>query len=901
MWDDSKYIAFDFETSGELPEYALQPWRVKQGNAWVTSLATVRKAPTSLVIEGGLTGGSIDRVRRDTSKFLTYAIEHNLTVVGWNVAFDISWLLAYGFEREVNQLKFLDGMLLWKHLVVEPEYDIDRHKKRSYSLKAAVAEILPQFAGYESDVDFHATDPVSLAKLQKYNEQDTMFTLRLTRHFYNELAKEPQRLKAALIEADCLPLVAKANLEGMLVDVPTTETLGNKLVQVAEDMLTRLAPHGVNEKVVRSPKQLSKLMFEDWGLPVLKQNVSARTGNVTDSTDKEVLHELSFTDPRAAEIRLYREALGNKTKFVDAPLKSVDYNADGRTHPLAMVFGTYTSRMTYASKQGRNKDERQIGFALHQMKRGKDFRSIVVAPPGYTLMEFDASGQEVRWMAIASGDENMLQMCMPGEDSHTFMGAAIGHVPYPELRTSLSAGDAGAKSLRQLGKVANLSCIAASNRVLTDRGYVPIVHVTPQDRVWDGVEWVRHGGVVYQGRKHVIQHQGITLTPDHRVLTLHGWRSAQACTAAPTTLASGHCWSAIRSMDGYRTRITSIAIQGKLSLYLWARETGSRVRSAVRKKPVMSRLFHNQNNRKQRSDGHIPRHHFTQAKAAVQRSICAVHKSYTSGLQILRSAGYHLLLRFADSDGTVRFDPSLRRGNRAIDYRQDRQYARLLSGEYTVSHTSTTMPKPQAVPKKEKVYDILDCGPRHRFVVEGVIVHNCQYRTSAKKLKSVARVQYGIPMELPEAEKVHAAYQATYPGVPDYWRNQIAMTKRLGYVETFAGRRVQVVGNWRGPKGWSMESTSINYRIQGTGGDQKYLALSVLRPYITRIGAVFAWELHDGIYLYVPDAMVERAATEIPYLLANLPYKKAWGFTPPIPLPWDCKFGKSWGELKEWK
>ncbi len=407
MWDDSKYVAYDFETSGTLPEYALQPWRVAQGKAWVTSLATVRKIPNKLVIEGGLTGGNIDRVRRDVSKFLTYAIEHNLTVVGWNVAFDISWLLAYGFEHEVNQLKFLDGMLLWKHLTVEPEYDTVRHKKRSYSLKAAVAEILPQFAGYESEVDFHATDPESLAKLQKYNEQDTMFTLRLTRHFYNELAKDPQRLKAALIEADCLPMVAKANLEGMLVDVDTTEALGNRLVQVAADMLTRLAPHGVTEKVVRSPKQLSKLMFEDWGLPVFKQNVSAKTGNVTDSTDKEVLHELSSVDPRAAEIRLYREALGNKTKFVDAPLKSVNYNADGRTHPLAMVFGTYTSRMTYASKQGRNKDERQIGFALHQMKRGKDFRSIIAAPPGYTLMEFDAAGQEFRWMAIASEDETM--------------------------------------------------------------------------------------------------------------------------------------------------------------------------------------------------------------------------------------------------------------------------------------------------------------------------------------------------------------------------------------------------------------------------------------------------------------------------------------------------------------
>lgn len=634
MWDDSKYIAFDFETSGTLPEYALQPWRVAQGKAWVTSLATARKSPDALIIGGGLTHNDLTTTRRDISVFLTSAIERNLTVVGWNVAFDISWLLAYGFEHEVRQLKFLDGMLLWRHLTIEPEYDTVRHKKKSYRLKEAVREELPQFAGYEEDVDFHATDPESLAKLQEYNTRDTMFTLRLTRTYYNLLAQDPQRLKAALIEADCLVDVAKANLIGMLVDVPTTQLLGNKLVEVADDMLLRLSPHGVTEKVVRSPKQLSKLLFETWGLPVLKQNTSKLTGNVTDSTDKEVLHELSFIDSRAAEIRLYREALGNKTKFVDAPLKSVEYNEDGKTHPLAMVFGTYTSRVTYASKQGKNKDERQIGFALHQMKRGKDFRANIVAPPGYTLMEFDAAGQEFRWMAIASGDETMLELCQPGEDPHGFMGARIRHMDYRELVQKVHAGDKDAKDGRQLGKVANLSL---------------------------------------------------------------------------------------------------------------------------------------------------------------------------------------------------------------------------------------------------------------------------QYRTSAKKLRVVARVQYNLPMELPEAEKIHRTYQQTYTKVPAYWRNQIALTKRLGYVETFAGRRVQVVGNWSGTQGWSMESTSLNYKIQGTGGDQKYLALSVLKPYITRIGAIFAWELHDGIYLYVPDAMVERAATEIPYLLANLPYKKAWGFTPPIPLPWDCKFGRNWGELKEWQ
>jgi DNA polymerase I-like protein with 3'-5' exonuclease and polymerase domains len=110
---------------------------------------------------------------------------------------------------------------------------------------------------------------------------------------------------------------------------------------------------------------------------------------------------------------------------------------------------------------------------------------------------------------------------------------------------------------------------------------------------------------------------------------------------------------------------------------------------------------------------------------------------------------------------------------------------------------------------------------------------------------------------------------------------------------------VQVVGNWDGDLGWSMGSTSINYRIQGTGADQKYLALAVLRPYLKALGARFAWDLHDGIYLYVPDAHVPQVVAELPPMLLNLPYQRAWGFTPPIALPWDCKIGYSWGTLHE--
>ena len=624
IWDDRKVAGFDFETSGTLEEYALQPWRYPH-DSWVTSVSLIRHDGKSLVPDGSTLHPTIPHVRAMLEK----AVLEDLTLVGWNIAFDIAWLFAMGLGDLALKVKWLDGMLLWRHLEIEPEYEhqTNRANKKKYRLKPEGMErFIPIAAGYEEDIDFHSTDPAELAKLQKYNDRDSVHTWIIAKLIWDQLT--PEQRRAAAIEAECLPLVAQANYEGMVIDTLACRELGAHLKNVATEMLQELAPHGVNEKVVRSPKQLADLLFDQWKLPQLKET---KTG--ARSTDKETLHELSFADARVAKVRKYREALNNAAKFSATILDSVAYNGDDRTHPSAIVYGTYSGRLTYASAQGSGVNKRQTGFALHQEKRDKLYRNVVVAPEGYTLMEFDASGQEFRWMAVASGDPVMLDLCRDGEDPHSYMGARIIGADYREMQAACASDDPDPthKNGRQLGKVGNLSL---------------------------------------------------------------------------------------------------------------------------------------------------------------------------------------------------------------------------------------------------------------------------GYRTSAKKLRSVARVQYEIPMELPEAQRIHKTYQQTYPGVPRYWNVQIEQTKRLGYVETFAGRRVQVVGNWDGDWGWSMGSTAINYRIQGTGADQKYLALKVLKHYLISIGGKFAWDLHDGIYLYIPDAMVPRAAVEIKALLDNLPYQSEWGFTPPIPMPWDAKKGNSWGDLK---
>lgn len=280
--------------------------------------------------------------------------------------------------------------------------------------------------------------------------------------------------------------------------------------------------------------------------------------------------------------------------------------------------------------------EWQTGFALHQMKRDPEYRDIVIAPPGYTIVEFDAAGQEFRWMAIASGDETMLRLCQPGEDPHSFMGSRINsEFEYRELIDIVSDPRQpqykAAKATRQSGKVGNLSL---------------------------------------------------------------------------------------------------------------------------------------------------------------------------------------------------------------------------------------------------------------------------QYRTSAKTFYVRARVDHGMNLTMAEAEHTHFVYHRTYRNIRTYWGEAIAKAKQQGYAETLAGRRVQLNGDWGGPDKWGMGSTAINYVVQGTGADQKALALMTLTSYVSAVGAYFLFDLHDGLYWAVPDDRVTEFCVTGKHLLDNLPYTEAWGFTPPIPLTWDCKSGKSWGSLK---
>ena len=67
-----------------------------------------------------------------------------------------------------------------------------------------------------------------------------------------------------------------------------------------------------------------------------------------------------------------------------------------------------------------------------------------------------------------------------------------------------------------------------------------------------------------------------------------------------------------------------------------------------------------------------------------------------------------------------------------------------------------------------KVYDILNAGPRHRFTVSDVLVHNCGYGGGVGALKAFGADKMGLTEE--ETQDIVTQWRLASPTIPRLWR-----------------------------------------------------------------------------------------------------------------------------------
>ena len=299
------------------------------------------------------------------------------------------------------------------------------------------------------------------------------------------------------------------------------------------------------------------------------------------------------------------------------------------------------------------------------------------------------------------------------------------------------------------------NCLTADTKVLTVYGWKRIVDVRPVDLVWDGEDWVRHDGCIAQGKKRVIELAGVRMTPDHKVLTEHGWiRAAQT-----QGFFRGHA----RIPEGFTRRgvdWSEAVVEGQMCL--WERDNVAH--GAIQKQDVM---------RVSELRSLTPAQIAWAIEASRLRSLAVnarqMPPSDTPSVEKLRSARDHSLQALAEiREFLGRHGPKL---SAWFNAGTEEQFQRLQQSELPMGYPLSSSPESAREPKHKNtvgkndrgrsseargaqhydaalsdsepmafrpvvpvrdwapVYDLVNCGPRHQFVVLGddgpFIVHNC--------------------------------------------------------------------------------------------------------------------------------------------------------------------------------
>lgn len=235
------------------------------------------------------------------------------------------------------------------------------------------------------------------------------------------------------IELPLAELLAEMETTGITVDTDCLKQLKHKLqarLSALTEALYELAGGTFN---LNSPKQLSSILFEKLGLPVIKR------GKTGPSTDAGVLQELSGKHPLPARLIEYRELSKLMSTYVETLPKLVNPRT-GRIHTNWNQTATATGRLSSSDPNLQN--------IPIKTETGRQIRKAFVAgPQGGSLIAIDYSQIELRVLAHLSEDEALLKAFREGHDIHRYTASLIYGIPeeevQPEQRSAMKAVNFG--------------------------------------------------------------------------------------------------------------------------------------------------------------------------------------------------------------------------------------------------------------------------------------------------------------------------------------------------------------------------------------------------------------------------------------------------------------------------
>jgi DNA polymerase len=350
------------------------------------------------------------------------------------------------------------------------------------------------------------------------------------------------------------------------------------------------------------------------------------------------------------------------------------------------------------------------------------------------------------------------------------------------------------------------NCLNGLSNIVTCHGVKSLIDVRPDDLLWDGVGWVGHRGVVFQGVRHTIDFGGVRMTADHKVLHDGGWTGAgdgsydDAAAAYVRYFGDPRRFPGSEAVPG-RGRAPESGVADAVRLRQHEADAGGAREAWDYKKLRMPPVYGRPAQAGEQHARHVSPSrllglavYVRQVSLAVAQSMASIRRSWDQGLRrverqlrgVLGGHGTDVRagsfagaggqqqglrqeeLRLGDTHYAESEQTDQRNVGHALGSHHDgrgggevgnRQDDALLSPEARLFDGQAVRPAELCEP----VYDILNAGPRHRFTVVGadgrlIIVSNCVQAIGADMLATALgnADKAGIPVVMHVHDSVAA-------------------------------------------------------------------------------------------------------------------------------------------------
>lgn len=734
-----------------------------------------------------------------------------------------------------------------------------------------------------------------------------------------ELPGHPCLANVAVLDRLPIPLIRNAYRVGIAIQPEYFHALTDRFTSEAGDCARDIASYIPTDRLSEfnarsaaieesdgdavfnpsSAEQIGKLLFEMLGIGQSKRLKRTSTGRV--STGKKQLELVKAEHPVVGRVLRHRE-LSKLVSNYTAKLPAM-----ARFHPRSLCcpvcelphstdqWRVHGEMGTTRADTGRiNHKNPNLGNVATRTYDGQLVQAGFVAPPGYRIVSRDLSQIELRDLAHLSNCKSMIDTYLNDGDIHDDTAHRALAVPWDQKPDKIRH------------RMAAKRCIAKGQRVLTDRGLVAIENVTCQDSVWDGTDFVRHEGVVYQGKRNVITYDGLTCTPDHTIYTCDG-RKMSASEAqrrdivlAVTGIEERPVWYPHDYLRPYLQQC-----QWLLMCYSNLLAVSTNTYCTYRQLEKSGRMFLPEESQVSQSGRNT-------VSRTLSRDSAALRESIKRELEELRRAWHSEFIQVCrrvrricqanaaapDLQGTSYWEEGQRRtlhawkfafgdacsehakqthepmGNlqRIADYRNRFAWplvtrlsrlpawgeTYLPSGEGWNCLDGDTQTESERTLQETEVYDILNAGPYHRFTVEGKLVANCNFGiqngTTEKGLYMQLVMDFGtngipIPDWLTEdwCKWFIGQWLDSRPEVRDYFELQWYRARRYRLVWDAFGR-VKPIPETQSYHSWIRESglrQAQNMPVTATAAGQLKLAMGQSDELLTdlRRDNIHAWPL----------------------------------------------------------